>query len=79
MSSRRGLSVGARRRPVQSDTASDLRREEAMERLYERIEASARRKVVKAAKNYRLVSFSNVSILFSCRSEFADELYRKLN
>lgn len=39
----------------------DLKREEAMDRLYERLEANVKRRVLKAAKNYRVVSFSNVS------------------
>jgi hypothetical protein len=38
----------------------DLRREEAMDRLYERMEITVKRKVLKAARNYVLVSFSNV-------------------
>jgi len=40
----------------------DLRREEAMDRLYERMEQTVKRRVLKAAKNYRVVSFSNVRI-----------------
>jgi hypothetical protein len=43
----------------------DLKREEAMDRLYERMEAAARRKVLKAARRYKLVSFSNVSSIFA--------------
>jgi hypothetical protein len=42
----------------------DLRREEAMDRLYERMEQTVKRRVLKAAKNYRVVSFSNVCIRF---------------
>ncbi|PVF93440.1 hypothetical protein CPB86DRAFT_109321 [Serendipita vermifera] len=41
----------------------DLKREEAMDRLYERMEAAARRKVLKAARRYKLVSFSNGNVL----------------
>jgi hypothetical protein len=39
----------------------DLQLEEAMDRLYERMEIAVKRKVLKAARNYVLVSFSNVS------------------
>ena len=65
----RSQSTGGGRPPTLYSSESelgDLRKEEAMERQYERIETSVRRKVHKAAKNYRLVSFSNVSILSSC-------------
>lgn len=62
----RSQSTGGGRPPTLYSSESelgDLRREEAMERLYERIETSVRRKVHKAAKNYRLVSFSNGNVL----------------
>ncbi|KAG9054158.1 hypothetical protein FS842_005927 [Serendipita sp. 407] len=61
----RSLGPGGKR-PLSQATESvlgDLQREEAMDRLYERMEASFRMKVHRAAKNYRLVSFSNGNIL----------------
>lgn len=42
----------------------DLRREEAIDHLYERMELAVKRKVLKAARNYVLVSFSNVRASF---------------
>ena len=62
-SHKRGKSVSGQR-PTSNRSDSiirDLRREEAMDRLYERMEATVKRRVLKAAKNYRVVSFSNVS------------------
>jgi len=63
-SHRRGETVSGQRQRSPSNLSDtiirDLRREEAMDRLYERMEASVRRRVLKAAKNYRIVSFSNV-------------------
>lgn len=60
---RRGISVEGRlpssSRPSES-VMGDLRREEAMDRLYEQMEITVKRKVLKAARNYVLVSFSNV-------------------
>jgi hypothetical protein len=63
-SHRRGQSVSGERPPSnRSDSViRDLRREEAMDRLYERMEQTVKRRVLKAAKNYRVVSFSNVRI-----------------
>ncbi|KAG8836300.1 hypothetical protein FRC17_007451, partial [Serendipita sp. 399] len=61
----RSLGPGGKR-PLSQATESvlsDLQREEALDRLYERMEASFRTKVQKAAKNYRLVSFSNGNVL----------------
>lgn len=59
------VSSGQRRPPSnRSDSIiRDLRREEAMDRLYERMEANVKRRVLKAAKGYRVVSFSNGNVL----------------
>jgi hypothetical protein len=64
-SHRRGQSVSGERPPSnRSDSMiRDLRREEAMDRIYERMEQTVKRRVLKAAKNYRVVSFSNVILL----------------